>query len=120
MLLNNHYFKHALDAMLACKSIKTIRIHSRVPIVLPSRIESNWLSLMDDYPWKKVMVVHTNHPQELNEPVQQAMKHLGSHDWTLLNQSVLLSGVNDKVEILKEFDSIAPGIAFTVQTVKRR
>jgi len=100
LLLNNHYFKYLCDALVSCPNILTLRIHSRVPIVLPSRIEPNWLKLMDLYPWKKVMVVHCNHANELDASVKQATEQLREHEWMILNQSVLLAGVNDEVTSL--------------------
>lgn len=101
LILNNHYFEVLLDALKACASIQTLRIHSRIPIVLPSRIESNWLDLLNQYSWHKVMVTHANHPAEINKDVEAAVKSLKDYGWMVLNQSVLLKGVNNKVAVLE-------------------
>lgn len=98
LLLPNQSFKTLLALLSAVPHIKTVRIHSRIPIVLPSRIETEWLELWKPYPWKKVMVTHANHAQELNQEVGDAVHQLKCKDWTLLNQAVLLTGVNDDVE----------------------
>lgn len=99
LLMPNQSFKTLLDLLSDVPNIQTLRIHSRIPIVLPSRIESEWLELLAGYPWKKVMVTHANHAQELNEEVGLAIERLKQKDWTVLNQAVLLAGVNDDVDI---------------------
>ena len=100
LLWNNHYYQYLLDALSACSSLEVIRIHTRVPIVLPSRIEAEWLNLWASYPWQKVMVTHVNHANELDASVGVAMKALKEQDWLLLNQSVLLKGINDNHDAL--------------------
>ena len=95
LLLNNDYFKYLFDLLLEVSHIKTVRLHSRIPIVLPSRIDGEWLSLMSQYPWQKVMVLHANHAQELDAQVKEAVALLKNTNWLVLNQSVLLKGVND-------------------------
>ena len=97
LILNNSYFAFIFDQLKTVKHIKTIRIHSRIPIVLPSRIELQWLNLLKDYSWRKVMVTHANHPNELDATVIHAISLLKAHGWTVLNQQVLLAGVNDNL-----------------------
>lgn len=80
--------------------LKRIRIHTRMPIILPSRICDalmDWIMLPK---LKIIIVVHCNHPNEINQDVKIAMQKLKSIGVTLLNQSVLLKGVNDSAEIL--------------------
>jgi EF-P beta-lysylation protein EpmB len=100
LILNNDYFQKFLTFIQDVPSIQTIRIHSRIPIVLPSRIEADWLKIWDAFPWKKVMVVHANHPQELDDSVHQSVQLLKKNDWLVLNQSVLLKDVNNDLEVL--------------------
>lgn len=102
LLWNNHYYQYLLQALNECPALKVIRIHSRLPIVLPSRIESDWLELWAKYPWQKVMVTHANHANELDASVKRGIDALKKHDWLILNQSVLLKGVNDNSEALVE------------------
>jgi len=81
--------------------LKTLRIHSRLPVVLPSRIASmcTWLQTCR---LNVVMVLHINHPNELNDEFIEAMQVLRDQKITLLNQSVLLKGVNDNAHVLCE------------------
>ena len=82
--------------------IKTLRFHTRMPIVLPERINSAFLRWTKKLPIKKVMVIHANHANELDQDVGAYLKKLHEADFTLLNQSVLLKGVNDNVNALSE------------------
>ncbi len=78
--------------------IKRVRFHSRLPIVLPARIDANFLRLITEQPQQMVMVIHANHAQEMAaDDVQQALAALHQAGMTLLNQAVLLRGVNDSV-----------------------
>jgi EF-P beta-lysylation protein EpmB len=77
--------------------LKTIRIHSRIPIVLPERIDVGFIKWIKSIKQKVVLVTHCNHSQEINKDVQIAMTRLKKVGVTLLNQSVILKGVNDTV-----------------------
>jgi EF-P beta-lysylation protein EpmB len=80
--------------------IKRLRIHSRMPIVLPERISPEFLQWVSQLQQKLVLVTHCNHPQEINDAVRNAMLALDNAGVVLLNQSVLLKGINDDVGIL--------------------
>ncbi len=80
--------------------VTTLRIHSRLPIVLPARITSQLLNLLETTRLQSVLVVHCNHPSELSEKVINALGLAASRPITLLNQSVLLAGVNDDADTL--------------------
>lgn len=80
--------------------LRTLRIHTRQPIVLPSRVDLALLAWLRDCSLRKVVVVHVNHAQELNAAVVDALAKLQGAGVTLFNQSVLLKGVNDSVEVL--------------------
>ena len=82
--------------------IKYLRIHSRIPVVLPTRITDTFISLLDTFPRNKVLVVHVNHPNELGDPAIAAMARLQKSGIFLFNQSVLLRGINDDYRILTE------------------
>jgi len=94
----------ALSVLLAnlevIPHVTTLRIHSRIPIVLPERIDTDFLAILDGCHLEKVMVVHCNHAQELDEVVANCCKQLKQHGVHVLNQSVLLKGVNDAVDTL--------------------
>ena len=75
-----------------------VRFHSRLPVVLPSRIDDSFCQLLATIPQQKVMVIHANHAQELAaDDVTQALARLRASNMSLLNQAVLLRGVNDSV-----------------------
>ena len=80
--------------------IKTLRFHTRIPIFLPERINNTFLAWATALPIQKVMVIHANHANELDQVVGESLTKLHEADFTLLNQSVLLKGVNDSVESL--------------------
>jgi EF-P beta-lysylation protein EpmB len=82
------------------EQLKRLRIHTRLPIVLPERIDTALLNWLGRQPWQVVLVIHANHPRELGQQQGEALSALRQCDITLLNQSVLLRGVNDSVETL--------------------
>lgn len=82
--------------------VHTLRIHTRIPVVFPERIESGLIDLLAGTRLKKVIVLHCNHPQELDESVQQACYDLQQAGCLLLNQAVLLAGINDNAITLAE------------------
>ncbi|KTD62337.1 EF-P beta-lysylation protein EpmB [Legionella shakespearei] len=80
--------------------LQTLRIHTRIPVVLPERVHDELVQMLHTSRLRKVVVLHCNHAQELDDSVQQAcltLKNAGCH---LLNQSVLLAGVNDDPHVL--------------------
>jgi L-lysine 2,3-aminomutase len=83
--------------------IHTLRIHTRIPVVFPERIDEGLLTVLANTSLKKVVVLHCNHAQELNNDlVHQALHNLRQLDCHLLNQTVLLAGINDKAQILAD------------------
>jgi EF-P beta-lysylation protein EpmB len=77
--------------------IKRLRIHTRIPVVLPERVDDALLSWLRAVPIETIMVVHTNHPNEIDRPVAHALHRLNEVTTALLNQTVLLKGINDAV-----------------------
>ncbi|VAW94619.1 Lysine 2,3-aminomutase [hydrothermal vent metagenome] len=100
-LSNNKLFR-LMDLLEAIPHIKRIRIHTRYPIILPDRIDRELSDYLHQHHCKIVMVIHSNHPNELDTHVGNALKLLNNNEITLLNQSVLLAGVNDNVATLSE------------------
>ena len=88
------------DQLREIPHIQTLRIHTRQPLVLPDRINNKFLGWIDSLPWKIVMVLHCNHANEIDDVVASRLQQLVQHRVTLLNQSVLLAGVNDNHEAL--------------------
>jgi len=86
----------------AIPHLKRIRIHTRLPIVLPARITNALIKTLTQSTKQIVVVVHCNHANEINPRVIAACKLLKNNSITLFNQSVLLKGVNDNVAALCE------------------
>ncbi|RTE66952.1 EF-P beta-lysylation protein EpmB [Amphritea opalescens] len=101
-----------------------LRIHSRLPVVLPQRITESLTQVLQQTRLKVVTVIHSNHPQELDEQVANAVQRLHQAGVTVFNQAVLLRGINDSCEILKGlseklFDiGVLPYYLFTFDPVK--
>lgn len=92
---------HSLTGQLAeLTHLRTLRIHTRLPVVLPARIDSGLLSWIDAQTLKLVFVVHCNHPDEIDHNVVAAFEKLTAAGVTLLNQSVLLRDINDSAATL--------------------
>lgn len=83
-------------------SVTRLRIHTRLPVVLPERVDDALLQWLADLPLQKVMVLHANHAREFDSSVDQACARLRDAGVTLLNQSVLLRGINDDAGTLSE------------------
>jgi len=80
--------------------IKRLRIHSRLPVVIPSRVTSSLCKRLAESRLQTLLVTHINHAQEINDELQQALRQLKRAGVTLLNQSVLLRGINDNAATL--------------------
>ena len=102
LLLNDTRITRLIEQINQIDHIKRIRIHSRLPIVLPARITPELINTLTQSPKQIIMVLHCNHANELNERVITACQQLKKHGITLLNQSVLLKGVNDDTAVLCE------------------
>jgi EF-P beta-lysylation protein EpmB len=88
------------DALEAIPHVQRLRVHTRQPIVLPERVDERLLAWLGRGRLQKVLVVHANHAAELGPEVGAALAALRGAGVTLLNQSVLLAGVNDSVDAL--------------------
>lgn len=85
------------DALRHIPHLQRLRIHSRMPIVLPERIDAAFLHWLSALPWQTVLVTHCNHANEVDTEVRAALEALRGRGTTLLNQAVLLKGINDSV-----------------------
>ncbi|MEO6518082.1 MAG: EF-P beta-lysylation protein EpmB [Pseudoxanthomonas sp.] len=82
--------------------LKRLRIHTRLPVVLPQRVDPPLLHWLRQLPWPVAIVLHANHANEFDAHVDSALADLRDSGAVLLNQAVLLRGVNDSVETLAE------------------
>lgn len=80
--------------------VKTLRIHTRLPIVIPERITQACIDWMTSTRLTPVIVIHSNHPQELDATVLDALRSLRNASIPVFNQAVLLKGINDQSEVL--------------------
>ncbi len=98
------------DALRAFKHLRRFRIHTRWPIALPERVDTELLRWLSGLPWPLTIVVHANHAREFDDHVRAALQRLRGAGAVLLNQSVLLRGVNDTVAALRELsETLADG-----------
>jgi L-lysine 2,3-aminomutase len=102
LLLSDERLARLLIQIDSIAHVKRIRIHSRLPVVLPARITESFITTLKQNSKQIVLVLHCNHGNELNERVGIACQRLKQHDITLLNQSVLLKDVNDTAPVLCE------------------
>lgn len=80
--------------------IKRLRLHTRLPIVIPQRITPSCIDWLTQSHLQQVVVLHSNHPDEIDDSVAQAIQRLRQAGITVLNQSVLLAEINDDPEVL--------------------
>ncbi len=97
---NDKHLSWLTDQIAEIPHIHRLRIHTRLPVVLPQRVDENLLRWLANWQGQKVMVIHCNHPNELDERVKKAINELKNIGVTLLNQTVLLKGINDDASIL--------------------
>ncbi len=100
--LADHKLVELTDALRGIPHVRRLRIHTRLPIVLPERVDAGLLDWLRPLPWPVTIVVHANHAREFDPAVDAALAALRATGATLLNQAVLLRGVNDDVDALAE------------------
>ncbi|HEY3808331.1 MAG TPA: EF-P beta-lysylation protein EpmB [Steroidobacteraceae bacterium] len=88
------------DALRRLPHVRRLRLHTRTPVVLPERVDAELVDWLGSLPWPGVIVLHANHAREIDQSVRDAAARLRGAGVTLLNQSVLLAGVNDSCEAL--------------------
>ncbi len=97
---NDNFLLWITEKIAAIPHIKRLRIHTRLPLVIPSRITDSCLHWLTATRLKVVMVWHINHPNEIDHAVRRTAGLLKHHNIELLNQSVLLKQVNDSAQTL--------------------
>jgi EF-P beta-lysylation protein EpmB len=100
LLLKDDLLKDIIHAIETIPSVKILRFHTRTPIVLPERITTEFVDLLKNTRLHCVIVLHSNHPNELDSQLQTHLMPLRMAGVHLLNQSVLLKGVNDDIHAL--------------------
>lgn len=100
--LDNRILKSLFDCLSLIPHVRKVRFHSRFPIGIPERIDEEFLSLLESVPLQFWFVVHVNHPKELDDDVLSALKAVQKLGIPVLNQFVLLRGINDDSDVLTE------------------
>ncbi|WP_369349480.1 EF-P beta-lysylation protein EpmB [Stenotrophomonas sp. JAG2] len=110
--LATHKLVELTQALRQIPHLRRLRIHSRLPVVLPERVDDELVQWLGSLPWPVAFVIHANHANEFDASVDAAMARLREAGATLLNQAVLLRGVNDSIEALQALSerSFAAGV----------
>lgn len=106
LAVSDHLLKMFSDQLQQIPHMTRLRIHTRLPIVLPQRITTEFLDWITSLKLNVVMVIHANHPNEISDSVKSALIKLRHAGVTLLNQSVLLKDVNDNAETLMTLSEV--------------
>jgi EF-P beta-lysylation protein EpmB len=102
LVLGERRFAELVTQLAQIPHVRRLRIHSRLPIVLPQRVTPELLAVLQDTRLQVVMVVHSNHANEISAEVRVGFAQLRAAGITLFNQSVLLAGVNDSASVLAQ------------------
>ncbi|MEI7037129.1 EF-P beta-lysylation protein EpmB [Fulvimonas yonginensis] len=100
LALATHKLEELARGLADLPHVTRLRIHTRLPVVLPERIDGPFLAWLQALPLQKVIVLHANHANEFDGAVDAACTALRGAGATLLNQAVLLRGINDDADAL--------------------
>ncbi|WP_100656207.1 EF-P beta-lysylation protein EpmB [Alteromonas flava] len=100
LMAKDHHLADLAQQVSAIPHIKRLRIHTRLPVVLPDRIDDSFIQWFGTLPLQRLMVLHINHPNEISPELEHRLSLLADAGVTLLNQAVLLKGVNDSADTL--------------------
>ena len=108
LTLSDRRLARLLAGLEAIPHVRRVRVHTRLPVVLPERIDAEFLAVWNaPTRLRRIVVIHANHAQELRDAadVRTALSALQASGSTLLNQSVLLRGVNDSIAALEDLSA---------------
>lgn len=100
LMVSNRRLTWIIKELAAIPHLARLRVHSRLPVVIPDRVDDALPGILSGSRLAPVMVIHANHANEIDGAVTGAMARLADAGVVLLNQAVLLRGVNDSVEAL--------------------
>ena len=92
---NDNFLRWLTGEIESIQHIKRLRIHTRLPVVIPSRIDDQLLNWLSNTRLKPTLVLHINHANEIDTALSQGVNRLKQAGIMVLNQSVLLKGIND-------------------------
>jgi EF-P beta-lysylation protein EpmB len=104
LVLPDRRLADLVTRLAAIPHLHTLRVHTRLPVVLPSRVTDGLNDALASTRLTPVMVIHANHPQEVDAHVVAALTRLREAGFVLLNQAVLLRGINDDAEVLADLN----------------
>ena len=93
------------DALASIAHVRRLRIHTRLPVVLPERVDAEFIAWLRGLPWPVAIVLHANHANELDGNAAAACVRQREAGANLLNQSVLLRGINDSADALADLST---------------
>jgi len=106
--LSNSTLEQLIGRLSRISHLKRLRFHTRFPIGIPERIDTEFLHLLSHTTLQSIFVVHCNHPLELDQEVIMALKNVQKLGIPILTHTVLLKGVNDELNVLKKlFETLA-------------
>ncbi|MEM1433746.1 MAG: lysine-2,3-aminomutase-like protein [Pseudomonadota bacterium] len=102
LALSNRRLRDIVERLAAVPHLKVLRIHTRIPVADPARIDAELIELLTLPGLTAVIAIHANHAQEFGSEARGAVARLANAGITLRSQTVLLRGINDSVETLAE------------------
>lgn len=106
LVLNDERLARWVAGIAAVPHVTRLRLHTRLPVVLPSRVTPELVACLAGSRLRTVLVIHANHPAEFDSAVGRALARLRGAGITLLNQAVLLKGVNDDADTLARLSEV--------------
>ena len=100
LITSDTYLDELVTKIAAISHIRRLRIHTRLPVVIPDRVTQGLLDAVRRPSLQTVVVIHCNHANEIDEPVVAALQRMRRGGIALLNQTVLLAGINDRSDTL--------------------
>lgn len=100
LMLTDERLAELVSALESIPHLTRLRVHSRTPVVVPARITTALLELIKQSRFTTIVVLHINHPAEIDESLELAIRRMTESGIPLLNQAVLLKGINDDKETL--------------------
>ncbi|MBW7470600.1 EF-P beta-lysylation protein EpmB [Marinobacter sp. M216] len=101
LAVNDRLLAQWASDLSAIPHIRRLRLHTRLPVVIPQRVCDALLNWLAATPVQVIMVLHINHPAEIDDATRRALGKLRAAGVTLLNQSVILRGVNNDPDVLE-------------------
>ncbi|WP_415837482.1 EF-P beta-lysylation protein EpmB [Parendozoicomonas haliclonae] len=106
LVQNDRRLKWLIEELANIPHLQRLRIHTRLPVIIPQRVTDDLVNSLTSTRLKSVVVIHSNHPNEIDHTVSAALSRLYRAGVQLLNQSTLLKGINDNAETLAELSEV--------------